>query len=170
MLEGVVYRVLLGYLGRYVKHFSRDQLNISKRSLRNILAVELKDIELILEAFDYLLFPFALKQGRVGKLSVKVLWGKEPIHVALEDVFLVVSPRDENDCSKDAVERRELKGWWSFISYLTSKVLENIQVSVKNSQVMFTNMHSDSGSIAYDEVYRKALTWLDTLHKGIRLL
>lgn len=170
MLEGVVYRVLLGYLGRYVKDFSRDQVNVSKGSLRNI-AVELKDIELILEAFDYLQLPFALKQGRVGKLSVKILWGKEPIHIALEDVFFVVSPRDDDDWSKDAVERRELaakkaklaaaeltklsrrvscnKGGWSFISYLTTKVLENIQVSIKNFHVLYSNMHSDSEQISF---------------------
>lgn len=96
MLERVVHQVLLGYLGRYVKDFSRDQVKVT---LWNI-EVELKDIDLILEAFDYLQLPFALKQGRVGRLSIKVPWsliGGEPILIALENVFFSVSPRDDHE-------------------------------------------------------------------------
>ncbi|XP_039053809.1 vacuolar protein sorting-associated protein 13b-like isoform X1 [Hibiscus syriacus] len=91
MLERVVHQVLLGYLGRYVKDFSKDQVKVT---LWNI-EVELKDIDLILEAFDYLQLPFALKQGRVGRLSIKVPWsliGGEPILIALENVFFPHPP------------------------------------------------------------------------------
>lgn len=96
MLEGVLHQVLLGYLGRYVKDFSRDQVKVT---LWNI-EVELKDIDLILEAFDYLQLPFALKQGRVGKLRIKIPWnliGGESILIALENVFFSVSPRDDHE-------------------------------------------------------------------------
>ncbi|GLT57665.1 hypothetical protein SLA2020_306220 [Shorea laevis] len=170
MLEGVVQRVLLGLLGRYVKDFSRDQVKVTLWNTE----VELKDIQLILEAFDYLQLPFALKQGRVGKLIVKVPWnliGREPILIALEDVFFFVSPRDDDDWSKEAVESRELagkkaklaaaelaklsrrvscnKGGWSFFPYVTTKVLENIQVSIKNFHVVYSNMQSDSEQMLF---------------------
>ncbi|XP_021910963.1 vacuolar protein sorting-associated protein 13-like, partial [Carica papaya] len=75
--------------------------------------VLLENTELILEAFDYLQFPFALKQGRVGKLSIKIPWkklGREPIIIILEDVFISASQRSEEEWSLDAVERREFAG------------------------------------------------------------
>lgn len=169
MLERVVHQVLLGYLGRYVKDFSRDQVKVT---LWNI-EVELKDIDLILEAFDYLQLPFALKQGRVGRLSIKVPWsliGGEPILIALENVFFSVSPRDDHEWRMDAIETRELagkkaklaaaelaklsrrvcadnKGGWSFIPFVTTKVLENIQVSIRNFHVLYSGMQSNSVSI-----------------------
>ncbi|KAA3464735.1 vacuolar protein sorting-associated protein 13A-like [Gossypium australe] len=205
MLERVVHQVLLGYLGRYVKDFSRDQVKVT---LWNI-EVELKDIDLILEAFDYLQLPFALKQGRVGRLSIKVPWsliGGEPILIALENVFFSVSPRDDHEVffsfsfsillhsfefkkkkkkekkknsniidslwqwRMDAIETRELagkkaklaaaelaklsrrvcadnKGGWSFIPFVTTKVLENIQVSIRNFHVLYSDMQSNSVSI-----------------------
>lgn len=59
MLEGVVHQLLLGYLGRYVKDFSKDQVKVTLWSIE----VELSNIELILEAFDYLQLPFALREG-----------------------------------------------------------------------------------------------------------
>ncbi|TYH20583.1 hypothetical protein ES288_A05G441500v1 [Gossypium darwinii] len=148
MLERVVHQVLLGYLGRYVKDFSRDQVKVT---LWNI-EVELKDIDLILEAFDYLQLPFALKQGRVGRLSIKVPWsliGGEPILIALENVFFSVSPRDDHEWRMDAIETRELagkkaklaaaelaklsrrvcdnKGGWSFIPFVTTKVIHFLE-------------------------------------------
>ncbi|XVE86346.1 hypothetical protein DITRI_Ditri18aG0027900 [Diplodiscus trichospermus] len=170
MLEGVVHQVLLGYLGRYVKNFSRDQVKVT---LWNI-EVELKDIDLILEAFDYLQLPFALKQGRVGRLSIKVPWnliGGEPIVIALENVFFSVSRRDDHEWRMDAVEARELagkkaklaaaelaklsrrvcnnRGGWSFIPFVTAKVLETIQVSITNFHVLYNDMQSNSEKVTF---------------------
>jgi hypothetical protein len=61
--------------------------------------VLLENVELILEAFDYLQLPFALNQGRVGKLSIKIPWKKpwDPIIIILEDVFISASKRDDHE-------------------------------------------------------------------------
>lgn len=56
MFEGLVHQLLLGYLGRYFKDIQKEQLKIR---LEEVL---LENVELILEAFDYLQLPFALKQ------------------------------------------------------------------------------------------------------------
>ncbi|XP_022765514.1 uncharacterized protein LOC111310374 isoform X3 [Durio zibethinus] len=188
MLEGVLHQVLLGYLGRYVKDFSRDQVKVT---LWNI-EVELKDIDLILEAFDYLQLPFGLKQGRVGRLSIKVPWnliGGEPILIALENVCFSVSPRDDREWRMDAVETRELagkkaklaaaelaklsrrvcdnKGGWSFIPFVTAKVLENIQVSVRNFHVLYSDMQSNSEQVMFGLRF-SSLTMLKQNPLGLR--
>ncbi|GMN48145.1 hypothetical protein TIFTF001_017311 [Ficus carica] len=106
MLEGFVRQLILGYLGRYVKDIQREQLKITLWNEE----VLLENVELTLEAFDYLQLPFALKQGRVGKLSIKIPWKKlgwDPIVIILEDVFVCASQRDDEEWKSDAVERRE---------------------------------------------------------------
>lgn len=59
MFERLVRQLLLGYLGRYVKDIQKEQLKITLWNEE----VLLENVELILEAFDYLQLPFALKQG-----------------------------------------------------------------------------------------------------------
>jgi hypothetical protein len=164
MLEGLVRQLLLGYLGRFVKDIPKEQLKIALWNGQ----VLLENVELILEAFDYLQLPFALKQGRVGKLSIKIPWKKlgwDPIIIDLEDVFVCASQRDAQEWSLDAVEKREFAGkkaklaaaelgklsrrvfdnqyGQSFISYITEKILDSIQVSIRNFHVLFQDTWSD---------------------------
>uniref|UniRef100_F6I5I5 Chorein N-terminal domain-containing protein n=1 Tax=Vitis vinifera TaxID=29760 RepID=F6I5I5_VITVI len=109
MFEGLVSQLLLGYLGRYIKDIQKEQLKITLWNEE----VLLENVELILEAFDYLQLPFALKQGRVGRLSIKIPWKKlgwDPIIIILEDVFICACQRDDQEWSLDAIERRELAG------------------------------------------------------------
>ncbi|XP_048318354.2 uncharacterized protein LOC107405745 isoform X2 [Ziziphus jujuba] len=158
MLEGLVRQLILGYLGRYVKDFQKEQLKITFWNEE----VLLENVELILEAFDYLQLPFALKEGRVGKLSIKIPWKKlgwDPIVIMLEDVFVCASQRDDEEWSLDAVEKREFaakkaklaaaelaklskrvcdnQAGQSFTSYITAKILENIQVSIRSFHVLY---------------------------------
>eukprot|EP00257_Ricinus_communis_P016141 XP_015574209.1 vacuolar protein sorting-associated protein 13-like [Ricinus communis] len=110
MFEGLVHRVLVGYLGRYVKNIQKDQLKLSLWNEE----VLLENVELIPEAFDYLQLPFAIKQGRVGRLSIKISWKKlgwdHPIIIVLEDVFICASQRNDHEWSMEAVESREYAG------------------------------------------------------------
>ncbi|ONK64446.1 uncharacterized protein A4U43_C07F26050 [Asparagus officinalis] len=170
MFEGFVSQVLLGYLGRYVKGIQKDQLKIGLWREE----VLLENVELILEAFDYLQLPFALKTGKVGKLSIKVPWKKlgwEPIIVALEDVFICACQREEDEWSSDSVERRELAGKMaklnaielakfsrrvsdnpagqSFLSYIYAKILDNIQVSIKNVRIIYNDSHNNKGNFVF---------------------
>ncbi|GFQ03175.1 hypothetical protein PHJA_002461300 [Phtheirospermum japonicum] len=48
----------------------------SSFSAESTQEVLLENVGLILEAFDYLRLPFAFRQGRVGKLSIKIPWKK----------------------------------------------------------------------------------------------
>ncbi|PIA43479.1 hypothetical protein AQUCO_01900106v1 [Aquilegia coerulea] len=125
--------------------------------------VLLKNVELNLEAFDKLQLPFSLKEGRVGILSIKV---GHPIIISLENVVICACERDDHEWSSDSVERREYAGkkvklhaaevakftrrvsesktGQSFISYMTAKILDSIQVSIKNVHFIYTNKQSDS--------------------------
>ncbi|KAJ0968150.1 hypothetical protein J5N97_025067 [Dioscorea zingiberensis] len=72
MFEGVVSQVLVGYLGLYIKCIQKEQLKIDIWNGEILL----EKVELILEAFDYLQLPFTLKNGRVGKWSIRIPWKK----------------------------------------------------------------------------------------------
>ncbi|KAH6771059.1 hypothetical protein C2S52_015862 [Perilla frutescens var. hirtella] len=158
MFEGLVRQLILGYLGKYIKDIQKEQLKITLWNEE----VLLEDVELILEAFDYLRLPFAFKQGHVGKLSIKIPWKKlgwDPIIIILEEVYICVSQRDEKEWSMDAVKRREYASkkaqlaaaelaklsrrvcdnqtGKSFISYITAKILDSIQVSIRNVHVLY---------------------------------
>ncbi|OAO93017.1 hypothetical protein AXX17_AT5G24610 [Arabidopsis thaliana] len=112
MLEGYVQgfvNLLLGYLGRYIKDIQKDQLKISLWNGE----VLLENVELNPEAFEYLQLPIALKQGRVGKLSIKIPWKKlhrDPVTIMIEDVFICASQRNDQEWSSDVVEKREFAG------------------------------------------------------------
>ncbi|CAA7025924.1 unnamed protein product [Microthlaspi erraticum] len=79
--------------------------------------VLLENVELILEAFEYLQRPIARSQarsiGHVGNLSIKIPWkklGGDPITITLEDVFVCASQRNDQEWSSDVVEKREFAG------------------------------------------------------------
>ncbi|KAJ7978120.1 putative Vacuolar protein sorting-associated protein [Quillaja saponaria] len=164
MFEKLVGNLLSGYLSQYFKDIQIEQLKITVWNEE----VLLENVELILEAFDYLQLPFALKQGRVGRLSIKIPWKKlgwDPIVIILEDIFISASQREDQEWSMDAVGKREFAGkkaklaaaelaklkkrvcdsqaGQSFISYITAKILDSIQVSVRNFHVMYTDVQSD---------------------------
>ncbi|XP_021627253.1 uncharacterized protein LOC110625875 isoform X2 [Manihot esculenta] len=171
MFEGLLHRVLVGYLGRYVKNIQKDHLKLSLWNEE----VLLENVELIPEAFDYLQLPFAIKRGRVGKLSIKISWKKlgwdHPIIIALEDVFICASQRDDHEWSVEAVERREFAGkkaklaaaelaklsrrvcdnqtGKSFISYITEKVLDSIQLSIRNFHIQYSEIRLDSSQVLF---------------------
>ncbi|KFK27746.1 hypothetical protein AALP_AA8G423700 [Arabis alpina] len=165
MFEGLVRQLLLGYLGRYIKDIQKDQLKITVWNEE----VLLENVELILEAFEYLQLPIALKQGRVGKLSIKIPWkklGRDPIIIMLEDVFVCASQRNDQEWSSDVVEKREFAGKKAklaaaelaklsrrvfdspagnpFMSYIAAKILDSIQVSIRNFHILYSDAQPES--------------------------
>lgn len=164
MFEGLVRQLIVGYLGRYIKDIHKEQLKITLWNEE----VKLENVELILEAFDYLQLPCALKEGRVGRLSIKIPWKKlgwDPIIISLEDVLVCACQRNDEEWSRDAVERREFAGKKaklaaaelaklsrrfsddqagnSFMSFITAKILDGIQVSIRNVHVLYRDMPTD---------------------------
>ncbi|XP_043804866.1 vacuolar protein sorting-associated protein 13A-like [Manihot esculenta] len=150
---------------------------------KNLVFVEevlLENVELIPEAFDYLQLPFAIKRGRVGKLSIKISWKKlgwdHPIIIALEDVFICASQRDDHEWSVEAVERREFAGKKAklaaaelaklsrlvcdnqtgkyLIHYreghiIAVTVLDSIQLSIRNFHIQYSEIRLDSSQVLF---------------------
>nr|XP_017251628.1 PREDICTED: putative vacuolar protein sorting-associated protein 13A isoform X2 [Daucus carota subsp. sativus] len=170
MFEGLVRQLIVGYLGRYIKDIHKEQLKITLWNEE----VKLENVELILEAFDYLQLPCALKEGRVGRLSIKIPWKKlgwDPIIISLDDVLVCACQRNDEEWSKDAVERREFAGkkaklaaaelaklskrfsddqaGTSFISFITAKILDGIQVSIRNVHVLYRDMLTDGAHVEF---------------------
>ncbi|VAI88392.1 unnamed protein product [Triticum turgidum subsp. durum] len=170
MFEGVVSQVLAGLLGRYVKGIQKEQLKIGIWNEE----INLENVELILEAFDYLQLPFALKTGRIGKLSIKIPWKKlgwDPIIIVIEDVFVCAYPREDSEWESESLGKRELAGklaklnaielakfsrrvtdnqtGQSLLSYMSAKILDNIQVSIRNVHIIYVESHNDQGSFIF---------------------
>ncbi|MFS8005994.1 putative vacuolar protein sorting-associated protein [Helianthus anomalus] len=170
MFEGLVRQLILGYLGQYIKDIHREQLKITLWNEE----VLLENVELILEAFDYLELPFALKQGRVGRLSIRIPWKKlgwDPIIIILEDILVYASQREDEEWGADDVERREFAGkkaklataelaklsqrvcdnqtGKSFISYITAKIIDGIQVTIRNVHVVYGDMANDKAQTIF---------------------
>ncbi|KAF8712705.1 hypothetical protein HU200_028469 [Digitaria exilis] len=170
MFEGVVSQVLAGLLGRYVKGIQKEQLKIGFWNEEILL----ENVELILEAFDYLQLPFALKNGRIGKLSIRIPWKKlgwDPIIIVIEDVYVCACPREDSEWSSDSLDKRELAGklaklnaielakfsrrvtdnqtGQSFLSYISAKILDSIQVSMRNFHIVYMDTHNDQGNFVF---------------------
>ncbi|KAI0504558.1 hypothetical protein KFK09_015510 [Dendrobium nobile] len=183
MFEGVVSQVLAGYLGRYVKGIQKEQLKVGLWNEEILL----EKVELILEAFDYLQLPFSLKNGRIGKLSIKIPWkrlGWEPIIIVLEDIFLCACQREDNEWSADSVEVRELAGKMaklnaielakfsrrvsdnhagqSFITYISTKILDSIQVSIRNVHIVYIDSHNYQGEYVFGLKFSTLTVMTDT--------
>ncbi|KAG9455236.1 hypothetical protein H6P81_008140 [Aristolochia fimbriata] len=169
MFEGLVRQLLEGFLGSHVKNFEPDQLKV--RLLKEKL-VKLEKLELIPEAFDYLQLPFALKEGRIGSLSIEFLWKRhKPIKIVIKDVTICIGKRDECEWSFESIERREFaaknaklaaaelaklsrrvsdnQAGQIFSSFISAKILDGIQVSIQNVCVQFTDGHNDLTSIRF---------------------
>ncbi|KAL8141634.1 hypothetical protein V2J09_014666 [Rumex salicifolius] len=189
MFEGVVKQLLLGYLGRYIKDFNKEQLKITLWNEE----VLFENVELILEAFDYLQLPFALKEGRVGRLCIKIPWKKlgwDPIIILLEDVFFCAGERDDEEWCPDAVEKRELaakkaklaaaelaklsrrvcdnQAGQSFISHIAGRILDNIQVSIKNFHIQYCKIQPDLMQMLFGLTFKSVMVTRHNLGQKTR--
>ncbi|KAL3675941.1 hypothetical protein R1sor_025889 [Riccia sorocarpa] len=168
MFEGVLSQLLAGYLGHYVKGIQREQFRIGLWSGE----AQLENVELRLEAFDYLQLPFSIKQGTVGKLKFQVPWQKlgwEPILISLEDVNLLAGPHEDSEWDGEASERRavaakkaalaaaeiaklsqrvsEDKSGETFLSYLSAKIIDNVQVTVSKVHLRYVDGETDPEAV-----------------------
>ena len=162
MLEGLVANLLNRFLGMYVKNFDPKQLNVGIWSG----AVKLRNLELRKEALDQLHLPINVVEGHLGELTLTIPWSNlrgQPVKVNIEDVFLLSAPKEENDYNAEDEENRaqaikleklesaellkdsntegmskeEQQKNQSFVSTLTTAIVDNLQVSIKNVHIRY---------------------------------
>ncbi|GIL46442.1 hypothetical protein Vafri_3434, partial [Volvox africanus] len=105
MFEGWASEFLAASLGRFVD-VQRDKLRISLWSGSGVL----ENVRLRAEAFDYLNLPFAIHDGVVGRLRIKIPWGNwltGSLVVELSDVVLCAAERADSEWEEAAALRRE---------------------------------------------------------------
>ncbi|GFR45602.1 hypothetical protein Agub_g6999, partial [Astrephomene gubernaculifera] len=105
MFEGWAADLLATSLGRFVD-VQKDKLRISLWSGSGVL----ENVRLRAEAFDYLKLPFAIHEGVVGRLRIKIPWGNwltGALVVELSDVLLCATEREDSEWEESAALRRE---------------------------------------------------------------
>ncbi|XXG97960.1 hypothetical protein Hte_004276 [Hypoxylon texense] len=170
MLEGLVAGLLNRFLGMYVKNFDPAQLKVGIWSGD----VKLRNLELRKEALDQLKLPINVMEGHLGELTLVIPWSNlrgAPVKILIEDVFLLASPKEEAAYDEDEEERRrqrlkmekldsaeilkersqeglsqeEQKKSQSFTESLVTKIVDNLQVTVKNIHVRYEDSISAPG-------------------------
>jgi len=170
MLEGLVAGLLNRFLGMYVKNFDPTQLKVGIWGGD----VKLRNLELRKEALDQLKLPINVMEGHLGELTIVIPWSNlrgAPVKVFIEDVFLLASPKEEAAYNPEEEERRqhrvkmekldsaellkersqeglsqeEQKKSQSFTESLVTKIVDNLQVTVKNIHVRYEDSISAPG-------------------------
>ncbi|KAK0609948.1 hypothetical protein B0T17DRAFT_501212 [Bombardia bombarda] len=170
MLEGLVAGLLNRFLGMYVKNFDPTQLKVGIWSGD----VKLSNLELRREALDQLKLPINVVEGHLGQLTLTIPWSNlrgAPVKVYIEDVFLLASPKEEAEYNEEEENRRkqrikmekldsaellkersqeglsseEQKRTQSFTESLVTKIVDNLQVTVKNIHIRYEDSISAPG-------------------------
>lgn len=170
MLEGLVAGLLNRFLGMYVKNFDPTQLKVGIWSGD----VKLRDLELRKEALDQLKLPINVVEGHLGELTLVIPWSNlrgAPVKVLIDNVFLLASPKEEAAYNEEEEENRrqrikiekldsaellkersleglsaeEQKKSQSFTESLVTKIVDNLQVTVKHIHVRYEDSLSDPG-------------------------
>ncbi|KAH7346737.1 putative vacuolar protein sorting-associated protein 13 [Rhexocercosporidium sp. MPI-PUGE-AT-0058] len=170
MLEGLVASLLNRFLGMYIRNFDPKQLNVGIWSGD----VKLRDLELRKEALDQLKLPINVVEGHLGQLTLKIPWSNlrgQPVQVYIEDVFVLAAPKEDAEWDEDEEERRrqavkiekldsaemlkdrsqegmsqeEQQKSQSFTDSLVTKIVDNLQITVKNIHVRYEDSISAPG-------------------------
>ncbi|EEH08104.1 vacuolar sorting-associated protein [Histoplasma capsulatum G186AR] len=171
MLEGLVANLLNRFLGMYVKNFDAGQLNVGIWSGD----VTLRNLELRREALDQLRLPLNVVEGYLGELTLSIPWSNlrgQPVRVLIQDVFLLSVPKEDATYDPEEEKRRQhaikmeklesaeilkeqqntdgmsqeerLKNQ-SFTQSLTTAIIDNLQVEIKNVHFRYEDSIASPG-------------------------
>lgn len=170
MLEGLVANLLNRFLGMYVRNFDPKQLNVGIWSGD----VKLRDLELRREALDQIHLPLNVVEGHIGSLVLSIPWSNlrgKPVRISIEDLFLLAAPKEDQEYNAEEEEKRahavkmekldsaellkernteglskeEQAKNQSFTAALTTTIIDNVQISVKNVHIRYEDALSDPG-------------------------
>ncbi|SCU96025.1 LAMI_0F04874g1_1 [Lachancea mirantina] len=173
MLESLAAGLLNRVLGAYVENFDSTQLNVGIWSGD----VKLRNLKLRKESLDALDLPIDVKYGYLGELTLAVPWKSlknRPVKILIDGVHLLCGPRDEEGEDEKDDEERELRFKLrkleeieeiskaattaigdnqeqneTFTQSLLTKIVDNLQVSIKNIHVRYEDMEGIFGEEPY---------------------
>ncbi|KAM0749832.1 hypothetical protein T439DRAFT_348604 [Meredithblackwellia eburnea MCA 4105] len=170
MLESVIAPVLNRFLSTYVV-LETQQLNIGILSG----PIRLRNVRLRKDALDKFRLPIDVLEGYVGDLTINISFknlNSEPVRILISDVFLLAVPTESSKATPEEDEARaqaakmeklanaelmsgapggpgmsledERKNE-TFIASLTTKVIDNLQVEVRNIHIRYEDKLSVPG-------------------------
>ncbi|KAI9208535.1 uncharacterized protein BJ171DRAFT_419574 [Polychytrium aggregatum] len=148
-------------LGDYVDNLETKQLNIGIWSGNVIL----NNLKLRREALDKFNLPIDITEGYLGRLTLSIPWSdltNKPVHISIDQVYLIAKPKADTAYDEVLEDERAQKlkqdrlataemvvdassgpgehlmqEDQSFLTQLTQKIVDNIQVQIKNIHVRF---------------------------------
>ncbi|KAK4050444.1 Vacuolar protein sorting-associated protein 13 [Microbotryomycetes sp. JL201] len=170
MLESVLAGVLNRFLSAYVDNLNTGQLNVGIWSGD----VKLRNLRLKKEALDKFRLPVDVVEGYLGDLTLSIPWsnlGGKPVRVLIENVYLLATPTDsskttpEEDAARaqaaklEKLEHAELmtttptsgmsleeeKKNQSFTTSLVNKIVDNLQLEIRNIHIRYEDKLSVPG-------------------------
>ncbi|KAK9477512.1 hypothetical protein V1514DRAFT_282762 [Lipomyces japonicus] len=167
MLESLVASLLNRFL---VKNFDPKQLNIGIWSGD----VKLRNLELKREALDKFRLPIDVVEGHLGELTLQIPWSNlknKPVKVFIENVYVLAIPKANQEYDEVEEERRkqllkmerledvelllqaqpesisteEQKKNQSFTESLVTKIIDNLQITVKKIHIRYEDTISAPG-------------------------
>ncbi|GAA5952650.1 hypothetical protein JCM21900_006060 [Sporobolomyces salmonicolor] len=170
MLESVLAGVLNRFLSAYVDNLNTGQLNVGIWSGD----VKLRNLRLKKEALDKFRLPVDVVEGYLGDLTLSIPWSNlsgKPVRVLVENVYLLAVPTDSSKATpeEDAAraqaakleklenaemlttqpgpgmsEEEEQKNQ-SFTASLVTKIVDNLQIEVRNIHLRYEDTLSVPG-------------------------
>lgn len=177
MFESIAATLINRFLGSYIENFDSKSLNIGIWSGD----VRLKNLRLKKESLDKFKLPLDVKFGHLGELTLQIPWSNlkgKPVKVIIEDVYLLASPiiLDNFDAEEDNKRTQKIKqeklsdlealqstvnsnqqiaddANESFMESLVTKIVDNLQVTIKNIHVRY-----EDDSVLTESPYALGLT------------
>lgn len=176
MFEGLLEKLLLSKLGKYIIGLDKDSLKVGVWGGD----ITLENVYLKPDALLLLQIPLKITYGKIVKLIVKVPWAKlssAPVEVRLEGLYIVLSTEEKSNWQyseegdlidrKEQIEAYELRRKQlqeqkllsaeeelkekSFLEKMTSKILDNLKFVMQDIHVRFENN-------AYGRVFAAGVT------------
>ncbi|OMJ85768.1 hypothetical protein SteCoe_12834 [Stentor coeruleus] len=164
MFEGILEKILLAKLGKYIVGLDKDSLKVGVWGGD----ITLENVHLKANALLLLQLPFLITYGKIVKLVIKVPWSKlssAPVEIRLEGLYVIISSQEKHQWEYseegDIINRKELieayeqrrkqlqdlkllsaeeelkeKG---FLEKLTAKVIDNLKFIIKDIHIRFEN-------------------------------
>lgn len=160
-MSGTLVNILNKVLGSWIENLNTEQFSLSIFSG----VVELDNLKLKPDIFQILGLPIKLLSGTIGHVKLKIPWSawySSPLEIDIENVIILLSPNspdnwDEND-AKDLILKNkkylidqfevmhsdgpELMKNFSFLGSLTSKVIDNLCVQLRNVYVRYEDKNT----------------------------
>ena len=167
MFESIVAHVLNRLLGRYISNLEQNQLKLSIFSGQ----VALRGLRLKKESLAELKLPIEVLEGYLGELNLVIPWASlktQPVIIEIKDLFVLAGPKTESlydfeaeretaylaklekietyemfKSSKMQIEETSASGD-GFVSHLVTKIIDNLQITVKNIHIRYEDKQSNA--------------------------